>query len=45
MFTPLLTHDSLEKYGKLSDIYGRKTLVIAAYVIFVVGWYVFSLPD
>ncbi|KAK3305409.1 major facilitator superfamily domain-containing protein [Chaetomium strumarium] len=24
-------------YGKLSDIYGRKTLVIAAYVIFVAG--------
>ncbi|KAK3904695.1 major facilitator superfamily domain-containing protein [Staphylotrichum tortipilum] len=24
-------------YGKLSDIYGRKTLVISAYVIFVVG--------
>jgi hypothetical protein len=26
------------KYGKLSDIYGRKILVTSAYVIFVVGW-------
>ncbi|KAL2130069.1 hypothetical protein VTI74DRAFT_6926 [Chaetomium olivicolor] len=25
-------------YGKLSDIYGRKRLVIIAYLIFVVGW-------
>jgi hypothetical protein len=29
---------SATKYGKLSDIYGRRTLVIIAYVIFVVGW-------
>lgn len=29
-----------KKYGKLSDIYGRKSLVIIAYTIFMVGWYV-----
>ncbi|EGS19311.1 uncharacterized protein CTHT_0047650 [Thermochaetoides thermophila DSM 1495] len=30
-------------YGKLSDIYGRKTLVIAAYVIFVVGCFLVGI--
>ena len=32
------------QYGKLSDIYGRKSSVLAAYVLFLVGlglWYVF----
>jgi len=26
------------QYGKLSDIYGRKPLVIIAYSILVIGW-------
>ena len=32
------------QYGKLSDIFGRKSSVLAAYVLFLLGiglWYVF----
>ena len=27
-------------YGKLSDIYGRKKLLLLAYTLFAAGWYV-----
>lgn len=26
------------KYGKLSDIYGRRRLLIISYILFAVGW-------
>lgn len=34
-----MTHVGVQ-YGKLSDIYGRKSMVISAYFIFTLGWYV-----
>jgi hypothetical protein len=29
-------------YGKLSDIYGRKVLVLVAYALFALGWFVLN---
>jgi MFS family permease len=28
----------INQYGKLSDIYGRKAVIIVAYMLFAVGW-------
>jgi len=37
-FSSLFMIANMCQYGKLSDIYGRKPLVIIAYSILVIGW-------
>ncbi len=38
-FPAALTHSSAQ-YAKLSDIYGRKALLLWSYALFAIGWYV-----